>query len=321
MHLIISIIFCALFIFSTSTLLTGEVKNPDALLELTRQKAREMDSLLRQIEEDNQIMAKYLLLLFSDPPRGRIYDPGIYTVDENGVYGDHGHKSQTNVWFKGESDFLPEDVAEQIKITEPMEKRYKELKRRHSYIQWTYVITVKGLIRVYPSGGFVKYPDKSYPQESAVPVLAGQEKNPQRQTIWTEPYRLETQGDWIVTCATPLYQNGLFLGVQAVDIKIDELKKDKALRLKEKDSLALLIGKNGDILVRMADSKESKQYKKNFPYTNLADVPGDSIQNLVQKLREGREGVIKFGNGDAVQYFAFVPLKITGWGYGILAKL
>jgi hypothetical protein len=313
------LLFCWILLFSISSRSWGEIKNPDTLLELTRQKAKETDALLKQIEEDNEIMAKYVLLLFSNPPEKLVYNPNIYTFDEKGVYGDHQQKSQTSVWFKGKSGSLPEEVIKQIRATESMEKRYKELKKRYDYIKWIYLITAEGVIRVYPREAKAKYPGDSDPRESRAYVLASPEKNPQRYTIWTEPYK-DSQEKWMVTCSTPLYERGTFLGVQALDITVDELK-DKVLKVKAgKTSIALLIDKKGNILAQTSYPKGDKK-EESFSYTHLAAIPDESIQGIIEKISEGREGVVNLNIKDQRRYFAFVPVKTPGWIYGIISKI
>ncbi len=313
------ILFCWILLLLIPSRSWGEVKNPDALLELTRQKAKETDALLQQIKEDNEIMAKYVLLLFSNPPKKSVYNPNIYTFDEKGVYGDHQKRSQTSVWFKGKSGSLPEEVMKQIRATESMEKRYKELKKRYDYIKWIYLITAEGVIRVYPRETKAKYPGDSDPREFMAYVLAGPEKNPQRQTVWTEPYK-DHQEKWMVTCSTPLYERGTFLGVQALDITLEELK-EKVLKVKAgKSNVALLIDKKGNILAQISQTKGDKK-EESFNYTHLALLPDESIQGIIQKLSEGREGVVKLNIQDQRRYFAFVPVKTPGWIYGIISKM
>jgi len=321
------ILFGLVFILAFPDPSSEQVKHPDALLELTRQKAQETDSLLKQIEEDNELAAKYMFLLFSNPPERSLYDPGRYMVDEKGVYGDSSDKRETSVWFKGKPGPLPEEVVKQVQITESIEEQYKKLKKRHASIKWVYMITAEGVLRVYPRDAKGKYSGEADPREMPAYVLNGQEKNPQRQTIWTEPYKEDPEGKWMVTCATPVYQKSKFLGVQAVDIILDKLK-DKVLKVKGgKNSIVLLLDKKGNILLHTdppkggQKSKEAKKQEDTFNYTNLTNLPGNPLQEIMQEMSEGREGVVRFNLNDQVKYFAFVPIKTTGWIYGIMSKI
>jgi hypothetical protein len=92
-------------------------------------------------------------------------------------------------------------------------------------VVWLYYISDNDFINIYPwiSSNSFQYSDSLKEKEYYRMVVP--QNNPQRRAIWTSEHLDEAGKGSIVTLASPIYNNGSFMGAIALDIKTDYLSK------------------------------------------------------------------------------------------------
>ncbi len=122
--------------------------------------------------------------------------------------------------------------------------------------------------------------------------------------VWSEPY-YDAMGQLIATFAEPIYRNGGLLGVAAVDVRVDWLRKIIE-RNQGKDETVLLVSRNGRFLHHpqetyvMADTNTAKG--GSIPWAELAKA-----------MTAGGEQDIRLTTPQGPAWAVFTPVPSSDW--------
>lgn len=126
--------------------------------------------------------------------------------------------------------------------------------------------------------------------------------------IWSEPYH-DGQGRLVSTYAEPMFRDGQILGVVAVDVRIEWLRKIiKRHRLR--DGKMLLVSRNGRFI---------QHPQETFVMTDTlgreATIP---LGVLAREMTDGGEEARRMETPEGVEWAVFTPVPSAGWSYAAL---
>lgn len=135
------------------------------------------------------------------------------------------------------------------------------------------------------------------------------------QPLWTEPYFDEGAGDVLMTTySAPFFRDGAFLGVATVDVRLDVLHDDAAIRFSGDNFFILsksgrFISHNNPTLVMNSTLQEQAALQNNPMLTAAVNrmLAGASGMNVVNNL---------FLDGNLVDgesWVFYTPVATTGW--------
>lgn len=132
--------------------------------------------------------------------------------------------------------------------------------------------------------------------------------------VWTDPYADAATGKWVITYATPIYENGRLIGVIGIDVFIDTLVQD---------TLNINVGKSGYIAVANEEGlvlvHPNKEYIMKLDFTKDPDLRplGEAIQSgrdMGYTTYQWKEVINGRETGNIVEKIAgFARIKNTGW--------
>lgn len=130
----------------------------------------------------------------------------------------------------------------------------------------------------------------------------GQEKG---KVFFTDVYSDAYNMGMMITCAAPFYDaSGNFAGVVAMDMLISDLYRAIIdLDLGHEDAYAFLFDRKGDLITPPSDGKKQYTYH-----------PEDISSLTAYEIVSGKTGV---SLSDSGVYYAYTPIKITGWKFCI----
>ena len=277
------------------------------------------------------------LLEYGQPDTGRFYDHNDLTdsklappdLAESSIYGFpisvgwHTYKLAPGVEYA--------QVENLVRAINPLRNIFKKmtLKSHHTVIPpgdhkmamkiikdegltlvWTYVGLVEGVMAMYP--GMSGFPSDFDPRKR--PWYVNTLKN--EGACWMPPY-IDTGGQGVLLpCTKKLYdKNGKFLGVAAVDITLDFIRRE-LMSLSDIRGLVentYLLNESAEIFVSSADI--SKAYERGTLINTLDKLETYPNQRVVDNIRQGKSGYISYKQQGKEKFLAYYRLNSIGWYY------
>ena len=130
-----------------------------------------------------------------------------------------------------------------------------------------------------------------------------------RKNVWTEYIDVNT-GEVTLSNSQPVYNNGGLIGVVSLDLPLPTIKDD-ILDIKfQGEGYAILVDKNGNIIVHPDYTAGNRTWEESFPEENIVNISG--LSSLYKYIRNGSQGIKKI-EMTAPYYAAYYPLhEING---------
>jgi len=96
-------------------------------------------------------------------------------------------------------------------------------------IAWLYYLSKNNFVYLAPGKQAKTFQFKSALYQQRYWIEASPDKNPERRMIIAGPYSDMAGKGWLITFAEPVYMNNVFMGIVALDLKIDILNKATAI--------------------------------------------------------------------------------------------
>jgi len=124
--------------------------------------------------------------------------------------------------------------------------------------------------------------------------------------VWTEYIDFNT-GDVTLSNSQPVYnEEGNFIGVVSLDLPLTILRND-ILDIKfEGEGYAIIVDKNGNIVVHPDYTAHGKKWNESFEEMNILNISG--LSSLYEDIKNGREGIKRL-QMDGTYYAAYSCLK------------
>ncbi|MBQ5319267.1 MAG: methyl-accepting chemotaxis protein [Oscillospiraceae bacterium] len=134
-------------------------------------------------------------------------------------------------------------------------------------------------------------------------------------TIFTAPYIDTATGVMIITVASPIYENGSFVGVFACDITLDSVMQLVGEMKITEHGYPVLIDSDGNFMIHGNEVYNPAVADGNAVITACADAEGDYAEILTLIADGIYMDVHKDWDGSS-KYFAFTKLPASDWSIG-----
>ena len=219
--------------------------------------------------------------------------------------------------------FLPADLAltpeviRMINATEQLDPVFRMIKKRNEYLQWTYIATEEGVLRIYPYSGVDMF--EPYHQQKVDPFYVGANptNNPERETVWVKPYMDYLGTGWMITCSSPLYDGNRFLGVACSDLKLDTLQEVflEDFRLSE-TGFTFVLDKDGSVIyypsILPEGNKQGQMLLRNIlRESSFSNAYRAVLGNMLSDEEAGLTSYVE--EGGEKKLIAYAPIEEQGW--------
>ncbi|WP_164914403.1 ATP-binding protein [Aminipila luticellarii] len=227
------------------------VKNvKDSIQTIASEKANILSLVIGQIQKETEGLAAFATDYMLEETNTEL--PASYLKEkDNTLYRDLGKSaaSQHSSIFFPAVERLSPDTVKNINATEKLDRLMKNMIERNPYIEWAYIATEDGFLRLFPSCPIDIYDPNHLQKNDPFYLAANPQNNPERKTVWTNPYVDYLGKGWVITCSVPLYEGNRFVGVACVDVCLDTLNNQflKDFRLGE-DGIVYLLQDNGNVI-------------------------------------------------------------------------
>ena len=263
-------------------------KTQNGIMNLTAAKAEEYGKIFSMLEEEIEIASKEIQR----------------TWGEGG-----GEINYSYIWF------APNHTLKGIKNFGSVFTIIEGICSRHKDVSLAYFGTKNGILFLSDSNVVNKLKKIAPNFDFRVRdwYIEAKEKN---RNVWTEYIDINT-GEVTLSNSQPVYaENGSFIGVVSLDVPLPGIKND-ILDIKfENEGYAILVDRNGYIMVHPNYTAGNRSWKESFPEKNILNISG--LSSLYGKIRNGSSGisVIKMSGGmkkPSYYYAAYAPLpQING---------
>lgn len=293
------------------------------VLRLTEGKAEEIELKLEQIRSHTAIAAQaaQLVLQLEITPETLAARMAPYQVDERGILGlpEESYLMRrdlfggiiSNVFVGRDLERTPE-LQEDIVTTESLEVILGGIQAADLNTRRVYVTSAEGMMRSYPWVSNNVYPADWDPRQSVAYQAASPGNDPDRQAVWTPPYRDTDGRSWMVTVSIPLYDAGdNFLGVVSQDVAIASLTQVVLdVETPGEGGYGFLVDDAGQVIAHPDASFIGKP---------LVEAGGPSLlAPLAERMAAEPTGLAHFRDEGGDQTAAFAHVANTNWGLAIV---
>ena len=352
---------------------TLEESEQDRLFHMTLHQAHAIDDSFAQIESDVDDICHAFEFwrmnphsvprqLFSQPYEG-LDTAGLpafgYVHPDYGVYADFEQRAEGFPWLprpgvervRSDPDFRDEVTQLLFEIMLLNPQFYAASERHGELLDLVWIVLVNGLANDHPPfdhhEAIAEDPDVIDLDESTLDYvyLLDPEHNPERRTVWLDPYFDRFKRTWMTSCVAPLYEGDRFWGTTGMDLLLSTVR-DVVLTLDPgPNGYAFLISSTGTpialpergvsellweedarqaILQTYLDGEDQEwtdEALEALETLNLVETPNEELRALVQVMTEGREGTAHIQLGGESKLLAYAPISKTGWSLGVVTPL
>jgi len=295
------------------------------LRQLVLDKAKVINLALSKIESDTKYAAHYAINIFENKSAyNAAFNNNDYLFDDRGVYGriePKNHHNKSQIWVNNQTS-ITDDMKKTIAISEHLDYIYISIKERSPTTDWIYTTFENKLMRIYPWFNNNIQPTGDWDPSSYIfYTAANPENNPDKKTVWVDPY-IDTAGSgWMVTCSIPLYnKKGNFLGVQSNDITLKSFVNNILSISVGRSGYAFMIDKNGNTIAFPERANKDLRWPatQDKEIFNLLETPKIELRNAIKKMVMDKSGLSTVSLMGMDKYIAYAPIKTTGWSIGVI---
>lgn len=151
------------------------------------------------------------------------------------------------------------------------------------------------------------------------------QNDPDRKDLWSVPYQDPAGQGLLVTNSIPVYdQNNTFRGVMAADVQLSKLTENISAVKIAKSGFAFLIDHAGHIIAMpkpgytLLGLQPEVVPISETPKSTLVGRGPAGLQNAINQMIVGKDGLSTVKMGDVEYYVAYSPLSTIGYSLGVL---
>ncbi|MHC1721950.1 MAG: ATP-binding protein [Aminipila sp.] len=324
MFLISNIVVVAVFtVYITEQDRRETVENiKNSMQVIASEKANTLSLVMGQIQKETEGFADFATEYISEETNTKLSDSYAKERD-NTLYRKIKYNTDPNMYssiFLPAVDKLSVNTIKTINATEKLDKMMQNMIKRNPYIQWVYIATEDGFLRSFPYASIDMYDPNHLQKNDPFYLAANHKNNPQRKTVWTNPYIDYLGKGWVITCSVPLYQGDDFIGVACVDVCIDTLNRQflKDFRLGA-GGLVYLLQSNGNVIYHPGIVPKGEIRGQTF----LSNIVEDEnifsrYRKALEKTLNGKSGVISYRDENFNNHMiAYTKVMGQPWIVGI----
>lgn len=264
-------------------------------------------------------------LLESHDPHDGLFDDSRYKYLKTHVYYTPQDDGHCEVWASG---FLPVGASEKkrIKRFEHLCPEFQQIYDRNNFIDNIYLTTYDSIVMGYPYADIHAYmkPGLDLTKVWVTYRSASREMNPQKKTLWVEPYIDAVGRGYMTSIITPVYSGAFLEATLGIDITVDLISdtfislSGKNLMIVTDSTIPVAMNKNSLKILRIKGLEKYNYLKKEAENkaisTSLRMTKSDSedIRAIAEWiLSPEKEIVLKVSN----QKYSFIKQDIpeVGW--------
>ncbi|HVI39884.1 MAG TPA: cache domain-containing protein, partial [Anaerovoracaceae bacterium] len=292
----------------------------DSMQEIASEKANTVSLVMGQIAKETESFAQWTDEFLAS--EGNITLPQYYKVrDDGSLYREMINRDDS---LRHSSVFFPangersNDVIKSINATEKLDSMLQKMMKRNPYLQWAYIATEDGLLRIFPGGSVDVFDPNHVQKYDPFYMVANEENNLERKTVWSRPYVDYMGTGWMITCSVPLYVKDKFTGVACVDVRLDTIQKELLADFRLGDSgFAYLLENSGAIIYHPSFVPKGDNQGQVFLTNIIKDTNLDkNYKSALKKVLSTGEGVISYTdsqNGKHSQIIAYATVDSLPW--------
>jgi len=294
------------------------IKNTeDSLQEIANEKAQNISLVMGQIAKETESLAKWTNEFIE--AEDRIQLSPEYKIGKNGIlYRESTDPYQRSTIFYPSTSELDEEAIKLINATERLDTVFQKMMDKYPYLQWAYIATEQGLLRVYPGAPTDFYDPGHRQKEDPFYTVANEKNNPERKTVWSRPYVDYLGTGWMITCSVPLYIKDRFIGVACVDVRLETIQEEflADFRLGE-SGFAYLLENSGAIIYHPLFVPSGGDQGQMFLINIIENTDlNENYKAALKKVLSRREGVVSYRNPQQEkqsQLIAFTSVESLPW--------
>ncbi len=297
----------------------------ESIQEISKEKAHVLAVNLDHIKAESQNLAYVAKEYLTAKDENTSFIAAEYKRDDRGVLGRNIDQSEienrklnlSNIYLPNNSVLTPM-IEQEILKTEKLDPLFSQVIARNKYIQWAYLTTENGMMRLFPYVDNTAYEPDHDQRLDVFYATANKENNPEGKTIWTQPYYDYLLTGWMITCSTPLYDGDTLLGILSLDLRLDTLREDILADFRVGDTgFAFLIDSNGNIIyhpdVLEIGSRQGVPLKRSIFDEELSNAQANIIECMMNSLT----GIGRYQSGNNTHLVAYSQIPDQGWALGI----
>lgn len=301
----------------------SRVKNIEENLQaIATEKANTVSLVMGDLVRETKDLAKWTGEFLTAEENTTL--PDSYKKDRNGVLyretGTSNPPGKSAVFFPADGT-LNEEVIRTINATEKLDAVFEKIAEGNIYVQWAYVATEEGLLRMYPYSSVEMYNPNHMQKYDYYYKVANPENNPERKAVWTKPYVDFLGTGWMITCSVPLYEKDRFIGVACLDVSLKTIQNQFLVdfRLGE-NGIAYLLEKSGNIIYHPSFVPKGGDQGQMFLTNIITDTGLDAnYKDALTKMLSRGEGVISYKSASNKNQNQTIAYSAVDWQPWILA--
>ena len=155
---------------------------------------------------------------------------------------------------------------------------------------------------------------------------ASPDKNPDKKSVWSNPYLDAALHGLIVTTSAPVFDSsGSFRGVTAMDIQLNRITELVANIQVGKTGYAILVDKNKRLIAMPAAgykdlgvSADTVPLGEVLDPAKLTSIP-TALFKVFDKIASGQNGIDTLSFGGTERFVSYVPIPEVGYGLVVIA--
>lgn len=232
--------------------------------------AGEINSLFVQARKEIEGLRIITEKILEHPEQSKgLFDNSRYKYTKTHVYYTPVDDGKCEVWASGH---IPIGASEKkrIKIYEHLCPELQGIYNRSDFVDNIYFTTYDSIVMAYPYADMHAYlkPGLDLTTVWVTYWAAGEKENPERNTLWVNPYIDAIGRGYMTSIITPIYQNDFLEGTLGIDITVD-LISDKFISLSKKNlmivtgrTIPVAINKNSSRILRIKGLEKYNYLKK-----------------------------------------------------------
>jgi len=244
-------------VFFVAILVYGLLPSCDKMSETDRMEikslAGQINSLFIQARKEIEELKITTQELLDDPEKNEgLYNDDRYKYTKNYVYYTPKDDGHCEMWASG---YMPIGASEirRIKALEHLCPDFQKTYDRSDFADAVYLTTYDSIIMAYPYADMHAYlkPGLDLTKIWVTYWAAAEQANPEKRTLWVNPYIDAIGRGYTTSIITPIYKNDFLEGTLGIDITVDLISNrfisllNKNLMIVTRKTIPVAINKNG----------------------------------------------------------------------------
>ncbi|WZL74401.1 cache domain-containing protein [Clostridiaceae bacterium 35-E11] len=288
------------------------------LQKLIHEKKVVLDLHLKQVEAETKELGIWLARYLQEVHEIDENFDERYEKNLNGVLVSKGGSNTSSIYVNANIP-ITEKLISQVVATEKLEFNFTRLLEQNQDVVCTYIVTAKGLLRLYPYLNPNLYEVSHDFRQYNYYQIATQKNNPERKAVWTKVYNDWEGRGWVVTCSYPVYINNKLEAVVCTDITVDFLQNIIADFQVAKSGFGFLLDQDGNVIYHPYYIKNAEKRGEVFAKNLIVEAQNNQYKKIIHNMLKRNEGQDFYYNSQtkSQHLITYAPINNVGWSIGL----